>query len=286
MKSRVAGLIGGVDGGVIGGEHELDALDLHVLSIPVVGVLLVHHGLVVLPLGQHVRAGGDEAGLGSPSVGVEDIAVLIQIALGALDLGLLHREEGGEGAQVQHVGAGRSHLNGEGLAILGGAHGQIVRIALDAVEHVAVVGGGGGRSGTLPAPLEVLGGQVASVGPLQAVTQGEGVHQAVVAHGVAGSEVRHQLALSVVGVQAAEGVDRQRGAVHRAVERGVQLVRLGSQVHAQGGVIALVGIHEELVAEEVAVDVGHSGILHVQVVVVVDRQDGARSPSACPQPHA
>ena len=221
------------------------------------------------PLGQRVGTGGHEACLVGPGAGI------LLPALDGLDAGLVHGIEGGEGHQVHHVGAGRVQLDGQGLAVLGGGHGQVVRIALDAVEHVAVVRGGLGIGGALPAVLEVLGGQVAAVGPLQAVAHGEGVGQAVLAHLVAGGEIRLQLAVGVVGVQAAEGGDGQAGAVHGAVQGGIQMIRLGSQVQAQGIGALHSGILEILEAEQVGIDATHAGLLHIQIVIVVDGQDRA-----------
>ena len=150
---QVAVLIGGENGGIVIAEHELQALDLHVVGIPVVGVLDVHHGLVVLPALQGVGTAGNKAGFQRPGTGV------VRGGLG-FDTGLLHREEGGEGGQVQHVGAGGLQGDGEGLAVFGSGDLQIIRIAGDAVEHVAVVSSGFGSGSALPGILEVLRGQV------------------------------------------------------------------------------------------------------------------------------
>ena len=264
---HVAGLIGGIDGGVVGAQHEHQLVQLHVLGIPVVGVLLIGHGHVVGPVGQHIGAGGDEASLVGPGAGV------VLPILGGLNGSLLHGVEGREGHQVEHVGAGARHLDGQGGAVLGGGHGQVVGIADDAVEHIAVVGAGRRIGGALPAVLEVLGGQVGAVGPLQALTHGEGVGQAVLAHLIAGGEVGGQVALGVIGVQAAEGGDGQAGAVHGAVQGGVQVVRLGSQVQVQGVLALDGGILEILEAEQVGVDAIHGVALHVQVIVVIQRDD-------------
>src|SRR5699024_9070683 len=119
-----------------------------------------------------------------------------------------------------------------------------------------------GIRSAVPAVDEVAGVQRLAVGPLQAVLQGEGVGHAVLAHGVALGQIGDLLVVGVVGVQAGEGVDGQDGAVNGAVQRGVQLVGLGSQVSVQGGVVSVrcgvvqLGEHEVLVAERSPVDVG------------------------------
>ena len=159
---QVASLIGGVDGGVVSGEHELDLVDGDLVSIVPVGVLGVGHGLVVLPLGQSEGAVGHEARFGAPGTGLVGGGV-------GFHIGLLHRQEGGEGSQIQEVSAGSAQNHGEDLAVFRGGNLQIIGIARDAVEHVSVVGSGLRVGSTLPAVDEVVGVQLGAVGPLQII---------------------------------------------------------------------------------------------------------------------
>ena len=265
---QVAVLVSGKDGGVVVAEHELKTLDLHVLSIPVVGVLDINHGLVVVPALQGEGTAGNEAGFQRPGAGVVRSG-------SSFHAGLLYREEGGEGSQVQHVGAGGLQGDGEGLAVFGSGDLQIIRIAGDAVEHVAVVSSGFGSGSALPGILEVLRGQGGAVGPLQAFADGEGVGQTVFADFVTGGEVRSIVAFRVIGVETAEAVGSQAGAVHGAVQRGIQLVRLRGQLQADGLVVAEIGIHKELGGISVGVVSGQAFPSHVDIVVVIDRDDGA-----------
>ena len=73
---------------------------------------------------------------------------------------------------------------------------------------IAGAGGGGGGGGALPRILKVGGGQVGAVGPLQALAQGNGVGQAVVADIPAFSVAGNQGAGAVIGNKAFEAVDQ------------------------------------------------------------------------------
>ena len=207
----------------------------------------------MLPLGAGEGAVGNKAGIGAPGTGVGAIGI------GGLDLSLIHREEGGEGSQTQEVGAGSNQLHLQGVVIHslhadqnvvgfhGGGGGSLVRIVAlviggqslvegdQAVVQVAVVRGGQGVGGTVPAVNEIVGSQGLAVAPL-GLLQLEGVGQAVLRHlRHLGGHIRLQLAFGVVAQQAGERVDSQAGAVNGGVEGGVQVVRLGSQVDVQGG---------------------------------------------------
>ena len=220
----------------------------------------------MVPLGADISAVGNEAGILAPAAG-RGLPILI-----GLNGSLLHGIEGGERHKILDVGAGRGEDELEGGGVLGG-HVQLIGIAREAGEHIAIVSCGGGGGGALPRILKVGGGQVGAVGPLQALAQGDSVGQAVIGYGVAGGAGGNGVALCVVGVKAGEGVGCQAGAVNGAVEGGIQEVRLGGQVQTQGvGAVAHGSVHEELGLEEVGVDAVHIVLLHIQVVVIVEGQ--------------
>ena len=284
---QAAIVVGGKDSGLVAGEHQLLTLDGHLVSTMVVGVLLVDHGAVVVPLGQHVSAAAHEVltGIQSPCTGV------VAFRISSFHSFLIDREVGGEGAQIQEVSSGGCQLDSQSLAILGsgdsqgsigvdqvtiGIHLGHLSIALDGSKHVSIVRSSSGIHSTIPGVDKVAGIQSIAVGPLQVVLQGEGVGQAVVRHGVALSQVGNLLLLGIIGEQAGEGVDGQDSAVNSAVQSGIQLVRLGSQVHPQGvAAIAQLGEHEVLVAEGSPVDVGQVVLLQIDISVEVQGQQGA-----------
>src|SRR5699024_2729702 len=105
---EVAGVVSGEDGGIVVAQHELQGLDLDVLSIPVLGVLGVGHALVVLPGGAGVSAVGNKTGFQRPGAGVGAVGVR------SLNRSLRDRVEGRESAQAQEVRAGADQLDLEG----------------------------------------------------------------------------------------------------------------------------------------------------------------------------
>ena len=263
----VAGVVSGVDRGVVSREHELHLLELDVVSAVPVRVLFVGHGGVMVPFGADERAVADKASVLAPGTGRSLPAV------SRFHSGLLHRVEGRERHEVFHVRAGRGQSELEG-GVVGSGDSQIIGIALEAGEHVAIVGSGRFGSGALPGVLEVSGGQVAAVGPLQALTQSDDEVQAVFADGVAGGAGRLGVAFGVVGVQAGEGSRREAGAVDGAVECRIQEVGLGGEVQAERrGTVVHVDVLEELCAEQVGVHAFDIILEHVDVVVVVERDD-------------
>ena len=179
---QIARVVGGVDSGVVSGEHELQLFNLHVIGVPVVGVLGINHMLVMHPLGQHERAAGHiaVARVERPGVGGNDVAVGILVALGVLDRFLVYRIVGRESDQIQEVGAGLGQHHGQGQAVLGrGGVELAVGIAVDDVKHILVVGRSIGVDSAVPGVDEVVGVQLLAIGPLQTLADGEGVGQAV-----------------------------------------------------------------------------------------------------------
>ena len=146
--------------GVVG-EIELDGVHGDGVRIDVVGVLGQRDLAVVLPAGDGVRAvahvGG---GIGGPGFVAHNV--------------LADRVVCREGHQLVPVGNGVVQGHFQGL-VVGGGDSQLIRIALDNLEHVAVVGGQLGGGSALPGELEVAGGDCLAVGPGQAIAQGVGV---------------------------------------------------------------------------------------------------------------
>ena len=221
----------------------------------------------MIPSGADERTVGNEARVLAPAAGRG-------LPVGKrLNCGLLDREEGRERHQVFHVCA-RSRQNEFEGGVVHSLDVQLIGVALDAGEHVAVVGSGQSRSSALPGVLEVSSGKVAAVGPLQTVLQRDRIGQTVVGNGVAGGTGGLGLAFCVVGVQTGECRGSQAGAVNGGVQSRVQIAGLGSEVGAKGvGAVGHLDFLEELRAEQVCVHTGDIVLHHVDVVVVVERQD-------------
>ena len=175
------------------------------------------------------------------------------IAIGLNDV-LSDGEGGGEGADLQEVGAvvgqvdhkgalvGSGDAQGGGVGLTGVDRG----VALHHVDHVAVIGGGQGVGQALPGVHEVVGGDGLAVGPLGVGANLEGVgHRAVavvgllIALGLAGRQrgVVH-VTLFVDGVaavaplhQALKHMLGHDGAVHGGVQSGVDGLGLGRDAH-------------------------------------------------------
>ena len=223
----------------------------------------------MIPASADISAVGNEAGLGAPTAGA---GLPIGISFNSF---LLHRIEGRESHEVFHVSAGGSQ-NEFQSGVVNSGDSQVVGIALEAGEHVSIVGRGLVAGSALPGVLEVSCSQIAAVGPLQALAQGNGVGQAVFADFIAGRAGRSGDTVGIVGVQAGEGVGSQAGAVDRAVQSRVEVIRLGREVQTERvGAVVHLGVHEELGGKRVGVDAGNIVLLQIDVVVVVDGDDTA-----------
>ena len=177
---------------------------------------------------EEVRAGRDEVDGQGQVVGRLNA---VQDFVGVLGgLGSLGGDNGGN-VVLLAIGLG---LGGGVRVILGVVHRLVNNgVALeDAVVQVAVVGSGGRVGGAVPAVDEVVRGQRGAVAPV-ALTQVEGVGQAVLALLPGLGDAGGQVAFAVVGQQTDEGVDSQNSAVHGAVQVRVQTVGLGSDAEVQ-----------------------------------------------------
>ena len=215
---------------VVGIVREVELDDVHGdgVRVDVVGVLGQRDLAVVLPCGDGVRTIANVGGgIGGPGfVGNHVLADRIVCR---------------EGHQLVPVGNGVVQGDLQGLLVDGG-DSQIVRIALDNLEHVAIVGAqlGGGRA--LPCELEVASGDCLAVRPGQAVLQGVGVgHGAVLVDNALGQLlgcVGHDdevavLVLSPLG-QAREQVRSQGRAIDCGVQRRINGVGLGGDADSDG----------------------------------------------------
>ena len=216
----------------------------------------------MIPAGHLVSAVGNEGGsVGAPGLVGNHI--------------LTDREVGGEGQQLIPEGNGVVQSDNQGL-VIGGFHSQVVGVALNNFQHIAVVSAQLLGGSTLPGKLEVLGGDRLAVGPFQAVPQGVGVgHGAVfVLHalGKLGGAVSNDDQLAALVLiplgQAREQVAVQGCAIHGGVQSGIQHVRLGSDADADGiGIAVHVSLVEILVAQGVAEETVDGVIQHEQVGV-------------------
>ena len=209
-------------------EVELDGVHQDGVRIDVVGVLGQRDLAVVLPAGDGVRAvahvGG---GIGGPGFVGNHV--------------LANRVVCREGHQLVPVGNSVVQGHFQGLVIDGG-DSQIIRIALDNFEHVAVVGAQLGGGSALPCELEVARGDRLAVGPGQAVLQGVGVgHGAVLVLNAFGQLLGgvgndDQVALLVLGPlgQAGEQVRGQGRAIDCGVQRGIDGVGFRGDADSDG----------------------------------------------------
>ena len=82
------------------------------------------------------------------------------------------------------------------------------------------------------------------------------------------------MAFCVVGVKSGEGSSRQAGAVNGGAQSRVEVCGLGSDVGAKGvGAVGHLDFMEELCAKDVGIHAGDIVLHHVNIVVVVERQD-------------
>ena len=96
---------------VISAQHEVDLCHGNLVSCPVVGVGLIGHGLVMLPLGQYERAAAYEPSFQCPCTGVGVSAVSSFYSL------LRYRIKSRECAQVKEICAGCVQMSSKGLAV-------------------------------------------------------------------------------------------------------------------------------------------------------------------------
>lgn len=193
-ESLAAGVSGIRSGRILEKEEgKLLGNDLAVIPAAlIVGVLLAYDLLAGSPLGDHVGAVADIGlGLGCPFV-----AVLFNGSL-------LNGAHGAESNDLVEVRAGICKLDGESLAVLAGLNIELIaiglcgrfafligvtrsiQIAFDHADNSRAVGGADiGIGNSLHGVLEVLGVELGAVGPLQAVTHGEGPGETVGADSV------------------------------------------------------------------------------------------------------
>ena len=223
--------------GVVG-EVEVDGLHRDLIGVVEVGVLDQRDDAVVLPGLHGVRAVADVGGrIGRPGVVGDDI--------------LTDREVGREGEQLVPVSnvVGGGDLEGllvncdnvqlgvgvQVVAVVVG--GPDVVVAVNNLEHVAVVGCQLGGSGALPCECKVAGRDGMAVGPDKTVAQGVGVGDGAVvvddAFGQLGRCVSNDLQVAVFVLRplgkTGEQVRQHRSAVNGGVQSRVNGVRLGSQ---------------------------------------------------------
>ena len=155
-------------------------------------------------------------------------------------------------------------------------HDLALVVLLEDVEQVTVVRSSVRVSRALPGVDEVFRGQRVAVGPFLPGLQVDGVLSAVLRddrHAVCQS--RNDVIVRVRGVQADERVGRQRSTVNGRVEGRVKVIGFRSEVDAHDidRLTVLLGIHEVLGAEEGGVVAAEFGLLEVQVIIVVNRDD-------------
>ena len=248
----------------------MELVDGDVRCVIVVRVLDVNHGLVVLPLFQRVGAVGDEAGFGSPCARVG-----LPVS-SSFDGSFVDRHVDRERKQVHHVRARSVQRELDLVITVVLDHDLALVVLLEDVEQVTVVRSSVRVSRALPGVDEVFRGQRVAVGPFLPGLQVDGVLGAVsgdLRHAVCQS--RNDVVVRVRGVQTDEGVGRQGSAVNGRVEGRVKVIGFRSEVDAHdiNGVAVLLRVHEVLGAEEGGEVAAEFGLLEVQVIVVVDRDD-------------
>ena len=196
----LAGLIGIQRSGRVGDDLDLDAVQLDVLSVPV--VLVLHHGHA----DADVHGGDDERTAAHDGIGAGGVGV----AHGGVEL-LVQREHGGQRGHAIEEGGGRGQGSLEGL-VVNGLYADLGGVALAVHVGLAVLQegrDGGGVAVVLgvadlgdPGKLEILRGDRRAVAPGDAVAQGEGVGQTIVGHGVALGQRGLGIAVSVQADQA------------------------------------------------------------------------------------
>ena len=154
--------------------------------------------------------------------------------------GLAHRRRGDHRNHLVKIRAGIFQFHHKGIRVrgrnaqLGGVHlavGDGFKI-FHRFQH----GGSIRRSGigvrhALPAVHVIRGGQIAAVGPFQALAQMEGPGHAVLGHFPALRLAGNNPSLLVHTGQCFKGMQQHFGAVHRAVQRRVQRIRIRAELH-------------------------------------------------------
>ena len=264
---KVAGVVSCQDSGIIRGKHQVDLGDGNFVSSVVVVILDQNDGLFMLPFLHGVSAVGNEACFRCPCAGVG------LPAFRCFYLCLRNGQICGECRKVKEVSAGSDQVDRQGLAVFGSGNIQRTVIGCgDGIEHVAIVSGRLGSGSPLPGIFEILCGQICAVGPFQTVTQCEGIGQAVFGYFGILSQCGLQVAVGVISVKAFEHIDCQAGAVNRRVQRGIDLGGLGSQIDLEN--VSGAGRELEVFeAEQVGVNTFHIGLLQIQIIIVVDRNN-------------
>ena len=220
------------------GEVEVDGLHRDLIGVVEVGVLDQRDDAVVLPGLHGVRAVADVGGrIGRPCVVGDDILTDREVGREGEELIPVRNIVGGgdlEGLFVERDNVQLCVGVQEVAVVVSRPH---VGVAVNDLEHVAVVGGQLGGSSALPCECEITSGDRLAVGPDKAVTQGVGVgHGAVFvlnAFGQLGRCVGNdlQVAVGILGPlgQTGEQVSEHRSAVDGGVQSRVDGVGLGGQ---------------------------------------------------------
>ena len=240
-QDSLAAVVSSEGSGRVLQQQQGDAVGNDLGAIPaanVVGVLGQNDTLGGSPLGDHVGAVGDE-GL---SGGAPCIAV-------GLNGSLLHRAHGCESSHLVKVRAGVGQHDGQGLSVIACLDVQGIGITglccVKTVDHaqagLCVGSCGVGVGHTLEAVLEVLGGQVGAIAPLQTVTHGEGPGQAVLAFFPALSLAANNFVVLVDDQQGLEDGDDGVGAINSAVQRGIQSLGVGAVLDGEASGVDTAG---------------------------------------------
>ena len=241
-ESLAAGVSGIRSGRILEKEEgKLLGNDLAVIPAAlIVGVLLAYDLLAGSPLGDHVGAVADIGlGLGCPFV-----AVLFNGSL-------LNGAHGAESNDLVEVRAGICKLDGESLAVLAGLNIELIaiglcgrfafligvtrsiQIAFDHADNSRAVGGADiGIGNSLHGVLEVLGVELGAVGPLQAVTHGEGPGETVGADSVGLSLSGLNLVVFVDYKQCLKQSDEHIAAIDCTVKCRIESFRVGTDLNS------------------------------------------------------
>ena len=240
------------------------------ILIPVILILLIGHGLVVLPCGALHRAGADETSLQCPRAGVLAIRIRFRYSL------LRNREERRERTQVKEVRAGLGQMGGEGKAVIRSLDRKgfvIIPCKVHGITQIAVVSCGVRIRKAVPGVHDILRVQSLAVRPLQPFLDLESIGHAVLGNlGIAVGNLSNQGAAFTVSVQSGKCQNRQARTVNRAVQCRVQMVRFGSQVRVER-IVRGNHISEILEAVQVGIHPAAVCIHHVDIIIEIDRDD-------------
>ena len=197
----LAGFHGGEGRGRIGDQAEGELVERNRVGVVIFRVLLEDHRFTGVEGGDAEGAGADEGGgVAGPAFGIGFHHILT------------HREEGGVGQKLHHVGD--AGLEGEGQRLVVGSRNGDIALATgvvvllgadDGIEHRGVHGGGGRIEHAHPGIDEVTGGNGLAVAPL-GVAQVERIGQAVLGHVPGFGERGHDVVIGVETDQTLEGV--------------------------------------------------------------------------------